>query len=115
MNHTLPLNLSIPTIRTFPLKLKFNLKSFVISFILIIISLVGFYFFQLNLLIFANSQIKKSQETIKKLTIENGNLEVQLARNNSLSSIEDLIKNLDFVKVDKIYYLQILENQIVKE
>ena len=108
-------NISFPIIRVFPLKFKFNLKLFAVSFILIIISLISLYFFQFNYLTFANSQIKNSQETIKKLSIENENLEVQLAKNNSLSSIEDLIKNLDFVKVEKIHYIQILENQIVKE
>jgi len=115
VNRTFPLDISLPIIRVFPLRIKSNLKLFVISFALIIISLISLYFFQFNYLTFANSQIKNSQQIIKKLSIENENLEVQLAKNNSLFSIENLIENLNFVKVDKIHYIQILENQIVKE
>lgn len=115
MNHTFPLNLSFPIIRGFPLKLKFNLKFFLILSFILIISLFALYIFQINYLTSGNYQIKKSQEKIRELSEENQNLEIQLAKISSLASIENLIENFDFVKVDKIHYIQILENQIVKE
>jgi hypothetical protein len=84
------------------------------SFILII-SLFGFYIFQVNRLTFENYQIKTSQEKIKELLAENEKFEIQLVKLNSLASIEKLISDFNFEKIDRISYIQILESQIVKE
>lgn len=115
MNHISTLNFPISIARSFPLKLKFNLKLFwIISFILIT-TLLGFYIFQVNSLTGETYQVQNFQKKINELSVENEILEIKLAKLNSLVNIETLIDKFNFEKVDKIHYIQILESQIVKE
>jgi len=115
MNNISILNLPFPAINNFSLRVRFNLKFLLIFSSILIFLLFSFYIFQNNSLISGNYQIKKSQEKINELTIENENLEIQLTGLNSLTSIENLISNSNFEKIDKIHYIQIVDNQIVKE
>ena len=115
MNQIAILNPSITINRIYPLKLRFNLKFLSMFFFILIISLFGFYIFQINRLTSENYQIKTSQEKIKELLTENENSEIQLTKLNSLANIENLISDFNFEKIDKIHYIQILESQIVKE
>ena len=115
MNNTSILNFPISIVRALPLKLRFNLKLFWIFSLILIITLLVFYIFQFNALTSETYKIQDSQKKINELFSENENLEIKLAKLNSLASIETLIKEFDFEKVDKIHYIQILESQIVKE
>ena len=115
MNQTFPLDISSPKIYNFPLKIKFKLKSLLFLSLFLIFSLLSFYIFQINRLTFANYQIKKFQEKIKELSTENENLEIQLTKLNSLTSLENLIPSQNFEKIDKIDYIQILDSQMVKQ
>jgi len=115
MNNTSILNFPISIIRALPLKLKFNLKLFwVLSLILILILLI-FYIFQFNVLTSTSYKIQNSQKKINEFSVENENLEIRLAKLNSLANIETLIKEFNFERVEKIHYIKILESQIVKE
>ncbi|MBZ9569636.1 hypothetical protein KJA16_01805 [Patescibacteria group bacterium] len=115
MNNTSILNFPISIIRALPLKLRFNLKLFWIFSLILIITLLAFYIFQFNALTSETYKIQDSQKKINELFSENENLEIKLAKLNSLATIETLIEEFDFEKVDKIHYIQILESQIVKE
>ena len=115
MNNTSILNLPTTLFRSLPLKIRFNLKIFWISFVTIIISLSIFYVFQINSLTSRTYQIKNSQNKINELSSQNEKLEIQLAKLNSLTNIKNLIEKFNFEKATKIHYIQILENQIVKE
>ncbi len=115
MNNTSILNFPISIIRALPLKLRFNLKLFWIFSLILIITLLAFYVFQFNALTSETYKIQDSQKKINELFSENENLEIELAKLNSLSTIETLIEEFNFEKVDKIHYIQILESQIVKE
>ena len=115
MNQISTLNFPISINRGFPFKLKFNLKFFWIFSSILIISLFALYIFQFNNLTSGNFQIKKSQEKIKELSAENENLEIQLTKLNSLTSLEDLISSQNFEKIEKIHYIQILDSQMVKQ
>lgn len=115
MNHASILNLPFPIVNNFSLKPRFNLKFLTIISFILVISLFCFYIFQINGLTSKNYQIKKFQDKIKELSVENENLEIQLTKLNSLASIENLVSNFNFEKVDKIHYIQILDSQMVKE
>jgi len=62
-----------------------------------------------------NYQIQIYQQKIEKLKNENKNLEINFLKMNSLEEIENKIKDFGFEKNNKIYYLQILENQMVSK
>jgi len=115
MNQISALNFPILINRSFPFKLKFNLKFLWIFSFLFIISLFAFYIFQFNYLTSENYRIKESQEKIKELSAENEDLEIQLTKLNSLTSLENLISSQNFEKIDKIHYIQILDSQMVKQ
>jgi len=104
-----------PPISIKRLSLKLNLKFFLIlNSILIIIFLIS-YIFQVNALISESYQIQNYQKKIEKLTSENKILEINSFKMNSLENIENKIQNLGFQKTDKIYYIQILEGQMVSK
>jgi len=113
MNKVLILNLPFSIFRflrwKFPVELFYWLIFFAIG-----VSLV-FYIFQINTLISENYQIKNYRQKIETLTNENNDLEINSLKINSLENIEAKIKNLGFEKINKIYYIQILENQIVSK
>lgn len=115
MNDSSILNFPTSIIRAFPLKLRFNSKLFWIFSLVLIISLLVFYIFQFNAFTSENYKIQDSQKKINGLSSENEILEIRLAKFNSLATIETLIKEFNFEKVDKIHYIQISESQIVKE
>ena len=115
MNNTSILNFPKTIIHVFPLKIKFSLKLFLILLSILVIIFSISYFFQFNSLISETYQIQDSQKKINGLFSENEILEIKLSKLNSLVSIETLIKEFNFEKTDKIYYIQISENQIVRE
>jgi cell division protein FtsB len=105
------LNLSILVFR--PLKLRFSLKTFwIFSFVSIII-LLAFYIFQINSVTSEGYLLQNYQKKLNQLRQENKILEINLAQLNSLGSVEKQIERLGFEKVDKVFYIQVLENQIV--
>ncbi len=57
--------------------------------------------------------IQNYQRKIKELSQENKTLEINFFQANSLSTIESLVKNLNFEKVERIHYIQVLESQVV--
>jgi len=109
----LALNPSVPVIRPLVLKRKFSLKAFWILSFISIISLLIFYIFQVNSMIRETYLIQNYQRKIKELSQENKTLEINFFQANSLSTIESLVKNLNFEKVERIHYIQVLESQVV--
>jgi len=109
--NTLTLHLPIATKQ---LSLKLSLKTFWILSIILTITLLVFYIFQINLMTKETYLIQEYQKKIGELSRENKILEINLSQQNSLSNIETLIKNLNFEKIDKIHYLQVLEGQVVQ-
>lgn len=115
MSYLPALNLSTSIIRPLILKWKFSLKTFwSLSFISIII-LSTFYIFQINSVVSESYLLQNYQKKLNQLRQENLILEINLAQVNFLGNVEKKIENLGFEKVDKVYYIQVLENQIAKE
>jgi len=103
-----------PPILIKKISLRFNLKLFwVTGFILLSATLV-LYIFQVNLMTKEIYLIQNYQKKISELSRENKILEISLSQQNSLSNIETLAKNLNFEKITKIHYIQVLESQVVQ-
>jgi len=113
MNHSLTLSPPISIIRPLTLKLRFNLKIVWILSIFLIITLLVFYIFQIKSVISEGYLLQNYQKKLNKLSQENEILEINLAQVNSLGNIEKEIQKLGFEKIDKVYYIQVLESQIV--
>ena len=92
---------------------KISLKFFWILSFISVISLLIFYIFQVNSMIGETYLIQNYQRKIKELFQENKTLEVNFYQANSLSTIENLVKNLNFEKVEQVHYIQVLESQVV--
>ena len=75
--------------------------------------LVFFSIFQVGLMTKEIYAIRDYQKKIKDLSHANKLLEINFSQKNSLSYVEDLIKNLNFEKTNKIQYIQVLEGQVV--
>lgn len=113
MNHVSTLTPPFSIIRPLIFKLNFNLKILGILSLLTLISLLVFYIFQTNSVVSESYLFQNYQEKLNKMTQENEALEISSTQVNSWGSIESKIKELDFEKVGKVYYIRILENQIV--
>ncbi len=115
MNNVLILN--PPISFSFPLRIKqkYSLKNFLILNIILIVLLIGFCIFHVNSLIAKGYLVQNYEKQLNDLTVENEGLEIKFGKINSLENIDTLVKNLNFEKVDKIYYIRILEGQVAKE
>ncbi len=84
----------------------------VLSFILIA-GLLTFYIFQLTTLITTGYQIQNYQRKINDLVQGNKLLGINSVGINSLENIDLWAKEMDFEKIDKIYYIKALEHLAV--
>lgn len=92
------------------IKLNIMIEIFVCA---LIVLFLGFHIFQINNTIVSYIfQIQNYQKKIEELIKENKMLEINLTQKESLKKIEEKIKDLNFEKAGKIYYIQILENQV---
>lgn len=94
------------------LKIKSNIIIEIFIGTLIVLFL-GFHIFQINNTIVSYIfQTQNYQRKIEELIKENKILEINLIQKESLKNFEEKIKNLNFEKTNKIYYIQVLENQV---
>ena len=112
MENTLILN--PPIIRNLSLKWKISLKFCWISSLILIISLLVFYIFQLNLLFSQTYLIQNYEKNLEQLSKENATLEINSIQANSLGGIEAQIKELGFEKIENIEYIRVLESTVVR-
>ena len=113
MNNTLtyPISqrlLSLPRFSYF-----ISLKFWLILSIVLIMSLLAFYIFQITAVISEGYQVQNYQKKISKLSEENKMLEINSTKINSLENIENKIQGLGFERISKTHYIQILENSMV--
>ena len=109
INSALALNPPILIKRYFALKWRFSLRIFMILGFVLIVLLLIFYVFQVNEVTRASFLISNYQKKIEELSQKNKNLEI----NFSQLDLGPLLKNLGYEKIEKIYYIQILETQMV--
>ena len=93
--------------------LRLSSKGFWILSAFLLSTLLLLYLFQVAILASKTFLIKDYQKKITEISRDNSNLEINLAKQNSLTNIGILVKNLNFEKIDKVRYLQFLEGQVV--
>ncbi len=110
MNNTLTLNHSL-IIK--PLKKLITLRLFWFLAVLSAAALLVFYVFQINAAVSERYSIQKYEKRISEVSRENQNLEISSAQTNSLDNITAFLGELNFEKVDKIHYIQVLDTQVI--
>jgi len=94
-------------------KIQFNLKLFWIFAVLLSILFLGLYIYQVNAEISEKYSIQEYQKKISEISKENKLLEINSAQAGSLTSITNLLGELNFEKTEKIHYIQVLDAQVV--
>ena len=105
MNYSLILNPLL--IR--PLVLRWRLRRKTVGFLgfSLIISLIGFYIFQINEVTQMSFTVATCERQIADLNKESKNLELSFSGLSSLASLEILLATQSYEKVDKVYYIQV--------
>lgn len=88
-------------------------KTIELSLLISIISLLVFYIFQVNIFTKEIYLLKDYKKKLNLLKRENESLEISSAKINSLASLENLIKDLNFKKIGKVRYIRILKGSVV--
>ena len=92
--------------------LRLNSRALFVSGALSIVGLLVFSIFQVGLMVKDIYTVQEYQKTIKDLSRENKVLELNLSEKNSLVSLGDIIKNLDFQEVNNVRYIRVLDKQV---
>jgi predicted PurR-regulated permease PerM len=108
--NSLILQLPFTLLKRCLIKLTFK-KVLFFSFFLLLICLI-FYIFQITFVTQYTFLIKDYQKKITVLSQENLNLEIALAKEDSLLRIDKLVENLKFEKIGQIHYFQLREEQV---
>lgn len=115
MQNTLTLNLPVSFSRHLVIKKIASLKIFWILSIVSLISVLGFYIFQVNQVTSEGYLIQRYQRQVTELGEENKILEINSVQINSLVNLQNKAQELGFEKANRVNYFQVLESQIVKE
>lgn len=91
------------------------MRYFCILCFISILPLLVFYIFQVNKAVSENYLLERHKRKLNEIIQESKNLEINFFQKNSLGNIETLTKNLEFEKVDKVHYIQVLEGKVVSK
>lgn len=86
-------------------------KIWIFGFILIT-SLLIIYIFQISEITKASFSASQYEEAIAKLAQQNKSLELSLSQDNSLVSLESMLRQLNYEKVDKVYYIKVIDKGV---
>jgi len=90
-----------------------SLKIFYITIIFTII-LVVFYLFQVNKVVVNLYEISQLENQLKRLSLNNQQLEVSLSSSDQLINFSQLAQRSNFEKIDKISYIREGANKVVE-
>lgn len=90
-----------------------NIKLLAALGVILIITFLAFYIFQIGKVISQGYQIQNYQKKIDDIAEKNKILEINAVKINSLENIDSKIHSLGFEKIDKINYIQVLEGPVV--
>lgn len=107
------LNIPLPISLNRPIILKFNLKVFWMTTLVLMALLLAFYIFQINELARARYLIENYEKKINIISEQSKKLEISLTQKNSLKNLEALVQSLNFEPVEKVYYIKVLESSVV--
>lgn len=98
----------------FNLRLSLNNRVILsLALTLLFLSFV-FYIYQINAVISETYLINKYEKKLSELQQRNKVLEANFYSVNSLENVEKLVQNLNFEKVSKVHYIQVLAGQVVR-
>jgi len=80
---------------------------------LLIGALLVFYIFQENSIVQNIYLLNNYERKLTELQEDYKNLEIKFAEINSLENLESLVQNLNYEKIEKIRYIQVLGGQVV--
>lgn len=93
---------------------RVNWRAFILLGFCAVLSLSVLYVFQINRMVQGAYLINSYQKQINELTQTNKNLEINLAQISYLENIQNKTQELNFQKVQKIKYVQILDSSLAK-
>lgn len=91
---------------------KINLRKALISGFILITILLIFYIFQISEITRSSFSISLYQREMTGLAKQNKDLEISISQKNSLSNLEALLSNLNYERVNKIYYIRVSDGQV---
>ena len=110
MNHALILNPSM--IRPLIFGWKFNLRAVYLLGFSLVVSLIGFYIFQVSYITQASFNVAHLEKQIAGSDKEFKNLQLNFSNTSSLSGLEEAIVAKGYENVGKIHYIQVLEGAV---
>ncbi|MFH1780962.1 MAG: hypothetical protein ABH841_03090 [Candidatus Nealsonbacteria bacterium] len=99
-------------ISPFILKWKLGFKTAWVLGFALMIALVGFYIFQINIVTQSSFTAVKYEKQIADLDKEFKNLQINFFDVSSLSGLEASLVAKGYEKVGKIHYIQVLEDTV---
>lgn len=103
------------TSQHFSSKVGIGVKLFCLFGFLLVIASSVVYIFQDNAMTKEAYLVQNYQRSLSVLSQENMALEIHFSQANSLVSVDDLVKSLNFEKVDEVHYIKVLEGQVAKK
>lgn len=81
--------------------------------VILIITLLILFFFQQNILVKQRDLLQIQTNKITSLSKTNEDLEMSFLEKNHLKNIEEIAKQLNFTKAEKIHYIKVLGGTVV--
>ncbi len=101
------LNLRLP-------KVKINFKLVLLLGFCLVLFLSVLYIFQVNRTVESGYLTRNYQSTLAKLIQKNKNLEVNLSKISYIENIEAKAVEMNFQRVSKIQYIQVLDSSLAQ-
>lgn len=95
------------------MKKMFNLKTFWILTIILLVIFLGFYIFQINELAEGIYYIRRHETRLSEISREHRAIEINFSQNNSFENINNLVEKLNFERPIQITHIQLLDSQVV--
>ena len=112
MNNILALN--PPSIlRPLAIRWKFNLKALWLLSFSLVAFLVVFQIFQINEITKASFLISTQEKQLAGFSQESQRLNANFSHLNSLTNLETLLNNLNYVEVGQVHYLRVPGSTVV--
>jgi len=80
---------------------------------IVLLFLLSLYIYQVNAETSEKYSVQNSEERMASISEENNSLKISSAQTASLDNIAQAIGGLEFEKTDKVYYIQIMDTQVV--
>jgi cytochrome c-type biogenesis protein CcmE len=94
---------------------RFSSRLFIILSFFAVVGLFSYFIYQVNASVKERYDISKYLSSLEEITKENQNLELKVISVDSSITADALMAKLNFEKTDKVSYIKVLENKVVKK